>query len=123
MSLLDVTLQHGQQLAQLSLSICWVLRVLDAVMDVGMNQPLSERFQPTSRRDDLRQNFAAIAILFQHAFDGGELARDLSGTHDRGAPFFGRMDMRIHNTSLSSKAHEVKKTSREGGIWGYSPSR
>src|SRR5678815_1970127 len=93
MTLLNIPLQHREQLPQLPPPFRRVLSALDAVMGVGMNQLFSQRFQPAPGGDDLRQDFRAISIFGQHLLHGVELADDFAHSHNRGAAFLFGMVM------------------------------
>lgn len=87
----NIAFQHGKQFTQSAFSLGGVMRVLDAMLDVGMNQCFGERFKAASRGDDLGQDFRAVLVLLQHALNRSKLSGDLAQTDDRSTSFLRRM--------------------------------
>ena len=119
--LLHVTLQHREQLAQLPLPFRRAVRLLDAVMDVRMNQLFREGFQAAPGGDDLGEDFRAVAILIQHPLDGAELAGDLAHADDGGAAFLPGVLMTVffaHAGMLRAADGFVKKWIADKGYGG-----
>ena len=52
--------------------------MVDAVLHVRVNQLFRQRLDSTTRRNQLHEDFSAIAILDQHLVDGAELSGNFS---------------------------------------------
>ena len=119
--LLDVTLQHCEQFAQLPLAFGGVVRAFDAVMYMRVDQFFRERFQPAPGGDDLREDFRAVAIFVQHPLDGTELAGDFAHADDGGAAFLLGMLMTVflvHAGRLRASGSFVKNALANMGYGG-----
>lgn len=90
--------------------------VFNAVVDVGVNQFFSKRFQAASGRDDLGKNFCTVPVLLQHTFHGIELADDFANAHNESALFF--LWMVMHSGNISNAGRSVKNRMTNKGHGG-----
>ncbi len=74
--------------------------VLDAMLQVGMNQIFGQRLEGLARRDKLHEDFRAVAVLGQHPLDGVQLADDAANAQFLRVPLTPRMAVRFHAISI-----------------------
>ena len=109
-SLLDVAFQHGEKFGQLPPAFRRAVRVLDAMVDVRVNQLFRQRFQAATGRNDLREDLRAVPVLLQHPLDCAELAGDLANPDNGSAALFLRMLVTFigHAARITGIAASVK---------------
>lgn len=121
----DISFKDCQQFLQFLFPLCLRMSVLDAMVQMRMNQFFGKRFQPPTSGDDLRKYFGAVSIFGKHTFDGIELTRYFPHSNNGGLPLrFGMLMVVLsHFDKISHFWLRVKKALAQYGVWGYSPSR
>ncbi len=94
--LFHVTLQHDQKLLQLLSAFCGRVRVLDAVLHVGMNQGFRQRLNGLSRGHQLHEYLRTVAVFFQHPLNRVHLADDAPHPKFLGVALTASMSVLFH---------------------------
>ncbi len=119
-ALLDVALQHREQFAQLLPPFGGALRLLDAMVEVRVNQGFRQRLQPAAGGHELREDFRAVTVFIEHPLDAVELAHDFADTDDGSAAFLLGMMVMVfgHAGRIRSFRAPVKNGCRRMGYGG-----
>lgn len=116
MGLLHVALQNREQVTQLALAFFRIARALDAMMGVLMNDDLGKRLQRLPRRDDLGEDFRAVPVIVDHAFDRSELPGDLVQANFQ-RPLFIRRVRVICSHELQASSQRGNATAKTFGLF------
>lgn len=121
--LFDVALQHDQKFLQMLAAFRRRVGVFNAMLHVGMNQFFGERLQTFAGRHQLRQDFHAVAVFVQHAFNGVKLPDHLAHAQFQGFPLIRRMLVsvafhggRIREAGNSRKGERIPFAIRGVGV-------
>ncbi len=89
MGLFHVPFEDGEQVVEFAPAFPGFGRTFDALVGMLMDHDLGEGFERLACRNHLHQHLRAIAILFDHPLDRGELSADLAQPHSQ-SPLFRR---------------------------------